>query len=302
MRAENEPVKDPRNRLPDFIIIGMMKSGTSSLYYWLAEQPECSPAAKEINFFSEDALWARGVEWYSTFFAEARPGTLVGEASTSYTKDAGPQAARRMAATVPDARLICVLRHPLERTRSEYRHHVRRGREKEPLVDALRREGNSYIGLSMYFQRLKPYIEAFPREQLCVVRLEDLSSGGAPGWAAVLAHLGLDARPAPSKAHNVTAEQPHFTPLMLRIWSSRYRDRLSKLASKPLRRVGRAALLRSGPRYDSRLDGSKVSIPAEISAAIWEDVERLETWMGVDRPLWDRNERTSSKTDEPASS
>ncbi len=59
-------------RLPDCLIVGMMKSGTSSLYRWLAEQPECAPAvAKEPDFFSSDQAWRRWVAWYGEVFAHA---------------------------------------------------------------------------------------------------------------------------------------------------------------------------------------------------------------------------------------
>lgn len=275
-------------RLPDYIIIGMMKSGTTSLYTWLSEQPECAPAThKEINFFSRDDLWQRGLPWYSTFFVGAGEDKLVGEASTSYTKPTAPAAAARMAATAPTVRLIYLLRHPIERLRSQYRHEIRRSREKSSLLEALQRPNNDYLRLSLYYQRLVPYIEAFPREQICVVRFEDLVSPPAPGWDTVVSHLGLPARPVPGGAHNVTSEKAHFTPLTLRLWSSDHYGRAVALMPKQLRRFGRAALIREGPKYAARLEQSRADIPPDLLAPIWDDVDRLQSWLGVDRPLWE---------------
>ena len=278
-------------RIPDYVIIGAMKSGTSSLYYWLASQPECAPAAqKEINFFSRDDLWARGPEWYSSFFAGADPGRLVGEASTSYTKNRSDVAAQRMAEVAPQAKLIYLLRHPVARLRSHYRHEVRRSRERRPLVEALRSPGNDYIRFSRYYERFESYLKLFPHEQLLVVRLEDLAADGAPGWNAVLKHLGLPPRALPTVVHNVTAAEPHFTPLFLKLWETDSYERILKAIPEPMRKLARSVLLREGPRYKARLEASEASIPEDLTAELWKDVGRLEEWLGAAQPLWTHSE------------
>ncbi len=275
-------------RLPDFIIIGAMKSGTSSLYQWLAEQPEISlPEIKEPHFFSRDEVWARGIEWYSSLFCDT-PGQLVGEASTSYTRPENCEdAATRLRVTVPDARLIYVVRHPIERVRSQYRHALWRGAERRSLLEALADPANPYVRRSLYFRCLDPYLRAFPREQICVVRLEDLVSEEAPGWAAVLRHIGIPWRPVPRSAHNVSSEKRHFSRMMRWIWTSPLRSRIAQVP-RPIRRFVGPLLLHEGPRYQARLEGSKVPIPTELVAPIWRDVERLEDWLGVGDPLWER--------------
>ncbi len=93
-----------RVRLPDYVIVGMMKSGTTSLYQWLGGQPECALAReKEPDYFSREDVWQRGLEWYSELFADAPLGKLIGEASKSYTKpfQSSPLAARRMPRSFP---------------------------------------------------------------------------------------------------------------------------------------------------------------------------------------------------------
>ena len=79
-----------------------------------------------------------------------------------------------MAGVLPAARLVYLLRHPVERLRSQYRHNWRRAVETEAFLKAVQRPGNPYGGRSLYASRLQPYIHRFPRDQICVVRFEDL--------------------------------------------------------------------------------------------------------------------------------
>src|SRR4051812_39114595 len=95
-------------RLPDFVVIGAMKSGTTSLYHWLAQHPSVRlPRAKEPHFFSREERWSRGVDWYRGLFAEASHDHVTGEFSTSYTAPHfSGVAADRMARVLPSAQLV----------------------------------------------------------------------------------------------------------------------------------------------------------------------------------------------------
>ena len=110
--------------LPDFVIIGAMKCGTSTLQAQLSAQPGifmCEP--KEPNFFSDDEIWSRGVSWYESLFRDAQAGSLMGEASTHYTKlPHHPMTVDRMRRHLPDARLIYMVRDPFARMVSHYLH------------------------------------------------------------------------------------------------------------------------------------------------------------------------------------
>lgn len=280
-------MKPGAQRLPDFIIIGTMKSGSTTLFRWLEQQPECwLPALKEPNFFSHDRTWRRGLDWYAGIFAPAGAAPLTGEASVSYTNPAwAAHAAQRIATTVPDARLICLLRHPIERLRSHYRHEVQRNRERRPLVAALREPGNAYVEQSRYCSALTPYLDRFPRSQLCLVRFEDLRGEPPPAWAEVLAHLGLPDRPPPGEAHNVTAEKAQFTTPLRWLWKAGL-TRYASVLPQPLRQLGRRTLMRDGPAFQAQLQESLVDIPDELVAPVWEDVDRLAERLG--QPLWQR--------------
>ena len=277
---------DRIGRLPDFVVIGAMKSGTSSLYRWLGAQPDLALSpVKEPHFFSRDEVWERGVGWYRTLFPQA-PGKLVGEASTTYTNpDQCMAAAARMARLVPEAKLIYVLRHPVERMRSHYRHAILRGEERRPLDRILDDPGNRYLRRSLYHHCLAPYIEEFDRAQICVVRFEDLITDDAPAWFAVLDHLGLPPRPRPSEAYNVSSEKSHYTVLMNRIWNSPLRSQVARVPA-PVRRCFRGLVVRDGPAYNSRLAASQVPVPQEVTDRMWRDLGHLQRWSGLDRPLW----------------
>jgi hypothetical protein len=255
------------------------------LYRWLDEQPEVFMAhPKETNYFTD--AWSRGPTWYSGQFADARPGQLLGEASVNYTNpDLAPLAAERMAGTIPEARVIYVIRHPVERIRSHYRHEVQRRRESRSLLEVLREPGNPYLGHSSYHTCFAPYIERFPPEQLLVVRFEDLVRPPAPAWSASLRLLSLTDRPVPGGAHNVSSDKAQWTRLMS--WAKGHGlisfRRISRLPA-PVRRVGRLLFARGGASYARKLDASREPIPGDLLAPMWEDVARLEAWLGS--PLW----------------
>lgn len=288
-------------RLPDFLIIGTMKSGTTSLFRWLAEHPEfVLPEIKEPHFFSHDDVWGRGLDWYSQLFGRVPDSHLTGEASFSYTSPGlSAKAAKRIARALPNVRLICLLRDPIERMRSHYRHEVQRGREQRPFLEAIQDPGNPYLAQSFYATCLGPYVQSFPREQILVVRFEDLVSDPAVAWFSVLAYLGVRDHPAPGTAHNVTAEKARYTPLMLWLWESGLVQPLSRLPL-PVRKLGKRLLLKRDPAYEARLKESRAPVPAGAMKPMWEDVARLERWLGVAAPLWERDggsEADIEKTD-----
>lgn len=208
--------------LPDFVIIGAQKSGTSSLHRYLLQHPEIVPGVKkEVHFFDgglkpDIDTFAQGENWYRAHFPHAReraPEQLCFEASPFYMFF--PQAAARMAQTIPNARLIAVLRNPVERTLSHYFHSLRTGHETRPLrqaleeedadLDVIERTGNykdvgfrmrSYKRRGLYAQQLSRFYEHFPREQILVIRAEDLFARTAEAVAGVLAFLGKQPTPA----------------------------------------------------------------------------------------------------------
>lgn len=293
-------------RLPDFVIIGAMKSATSTLYQWLRARPEVHMAwPKETNYFAVPKWWEQGIDWYTGRFAEATEDQLAGEASVIYTS---PQyadvAAERMAEAVPQARLIYIVREPIERLRSHYRHEAQRHRETRSLLQCLAEPANTYVGHSMYFARLEPYLRLFPREQILVLRFDDFVEPPHPAWIEAQRFLGLSAGPAPGTAHNVTADKTQWTKTLL--WMREHGvftfARAAKLPT-PIRKAGKRIFTRGGDTFRGVLDESDSAIPSELVRPIWDDVARMEAWLEVDRPLWPRpaeDRKSETRTSEPA--
>jgi hypothetical protein len=191
--------------LPNLIIIGAMKCGTTALHRYLSLHPDVSASEpKELNFFcgperpdahrDGEALWHagnwhRGVGWYAARF---RPAPVRVEASPGYTSPSFPNAADRMARVVPEARLVYLVRDPIERAVSQYRHHHAEGAEKRPIEEALPDPQSQYLARSRYHERLKPYLDRFPRERILILAQEDLQANRRTTVREVYRFAGVD--------------------------------------------------------------------------------------------------------------
>jgi hypothetical protein len=197
-RAEDqEPVT---GALPDFVVIGAMKGGTSYFYHLLTQHPLVEPCAKkELHFF--DLLFEHeSVEWYRRCFPT--PGwkdgrrTITGEATPYMPVRNAP---KRMAQVIPEARLIALLRNPVERTYSDYQQVVRKGRETRTFEEALERKrgrplgGEGYLSKSIYVDQLLRWSEFFPREQMLVLKSEDFFDNPKQTLNRTFDFLGLPA-------------------------------------------------------------------------------------------------------------
>ena len=208
--------------LPDFIVIGAAKAGTTSLYGWLSGHPYVSPAStKEVHFF--DYNFFRGKDWYRTHFPleqeraafeqeHGRP-FLTGEASPSYVSHYW--APQRIAAMLPGVKLIMLLRNPVDRAYSQFRMSQREGEEPlESFEEALAKEDArldaerarsladprynswpigcwSYQMRSRYAEQLERWLPLFPREQFLFCDSQELSSQPEQALQRVYDFLGL---------------------------------------------------------------------------------------------------------------
>lgn len=229
-------------RLPDFILIGAMKAGTTTLFRRLAEVDGIQlPETKEPHFFSLDGRWARGQQWYESLFRGCTG--ITGEASASYSNAARADVtAERMASVVPDAKILYAIRDPVERMRSHYRHQVLRARETRPLGRALADSENEYLACSLYGEVLKAYRTSFPAEQILVYRLDELDDPAGRAWTKILTHIGSAPAPMPPEHHNVSAEKRRFTRPLLWLWERGLEP--EKYLPSPVRRFGKAVLTR----------------------------------------------------------
>jgi hypothetical protein len=205
-------------RLPAFIGLGTQKGGTTSLQRLLADHPGVFlPPVKEVQFFS--LHHGRGVAWYAHHFAAAGAHQCCGDITPYYLFH--PAAPQRLQALLPSARLVLLLRDPVERALSGLFHSIRLGLEPLPPDQALAAEAgrlagaedqllaglgqhhshqvHSYCSRSRYELQLERYEALFPAEQLLILRSEDFFSDPAPLWRQLLAFLELEPVPLPAQ-------------------------------------------------------------------------------------------------------
>lgn len=181
--------------LPGVIIIGAQKCGTSSLHHYLDCHPEIRMSEqKELNFFSEDGPWSQGVAWYQRQFSGQ--AKLFGEASPGYTmypvRKGVPE---RMHQLLPEAKLIYLVRHPVERMVSHYLDRVKGGKEQRSVEEALLDESgeNYYFRYSQYHDQLQRYLNFYDRSAIHVEAAENLRKQRAEVLKRIFLFLGVDA-------------------------------------------------------------------------------------------------------------
>jgi hypothetical protein len=181
--------------LPNLIVIGAERCGTTSLHRYLGAHPEIFMAkTKELDFFVTELNWHKGRRWYESQF---RNGSRVrGDSSPSYTAyPVHDGVAERMAALVPDAKLIYLVRDPIERTLSGYHHQRALALEHRPLAAALSDVNESrHIWRSRYAAQLERFLEHFPLEQILVVDSQELLTRRRETLAGIFRFLGIDER------------------------------------------------------------------------------------------------------------
>jgi hypothetical protein len=207
--------------LPDLLVIGTQRGGTSSLYKYLGQHPSVSPSIrKETEYFS--SKYDRGEDWYRAHFPLRREKSSLNggsrvmafEADPDYLLD--PRAAQRAAKLVPEAKIVVLLRDPVARAISHHAHNVRLGLEKLPLVEALAAEEErlngevermltdpaypgrpyqrySYVTRGIYVDHLERWLEHFPTDNFYVARSEDFFGHTAEVYQDLLQFLGLPA-------------------------------------------------------------------------------------------------------------
>jgi hypothetical protein len=205
--------------LPDLLIIGAQKGGTSFLYNLLSGHPYFEAAVqKEVHFF-DTPKFRRGVDWYSTHFPQQQQRNghrvITGEASPYYLFY--PHAARRVAEIIPQAKLIALLRNPIDRAYSDYQDTLRQGHETLSFEEALNLEKErlrgekdkilanehyrsisyrrySYLSRGVYVDQLKEWHRYFDPEQLLILKSEDLFARPSEILELVVEFLGVPER------------------------------------------------------------------------------------------------------------
>ncbi|GAA4676913.1 sulfotransferase [Nocardioides nanhaiensis] len=227
VRRRVQALRPGERELPRYFVVGVKRGGTTSLDEYVVDHPLVLRGLVEKGCRYYDVNYHRGPAWFRSHLprsaaldrAEARLGArpIVGESSPYYCYH--PEAPGRIAADVPDARLLLMLRDPVERAWSHYRYEVARGFESLPADEALAAEAQrladpdettrwyhhrhfSYVGRSRYAEQLRRLHEHFDPEQVLVLQSEQLFADPAAVMARVFEHLGLP-------AHTSADYRPH---------------------------------------------------------------------------------------------
>ena len=206
---------------PDFIVIGVQKSGTTSLYKYMVKHPHIAPAfEKEIHFF--DYKFNKGLDWYRLYFPTViykyftenifKHNIITGEATANYIFDL--HAPRRISELLPKVKLIVLLRNPVDRAYSHYHHQVKAGREHLSFDDCVKTESErlkgeitkiladenyfgfnyrnfSYLLRGVYIDQLKRWFSYFTKDQILIIESENLFENPSVVVNNVFKFLGL---------------------------------------------------------------------------------------------------------------
>lgn len=201
-------------RGPDFLVIGAMKCGTTSLFDYICQHPQVrAPKSKELHFYDRYRLHGWAVDDYLARFPERQDDILSGEATPNYLLH--PHIPRLVANDFPDARLIAILRNPVDRAFSQFVQRDRRGKEEHGFGTLIRTEeqvtaaawqrlfddpdatgdsvlGHSYLARGRYAEQISRWLKEVPREHLLVLFTEHMASDAQAQMARVFGHLGLE--------------------------------------------------------------------------------------------------------------
>jgi Sulfotransferase domain len=238
--------------LPNLLIIGAQKCGTTSLHAYLGLHPDVEMAAgKELDFFIAERAWRNGPQWYAGHFGDA---PVRGEASPNYSAwpvwDGVPE---RAASLVPHARIVYLVRDPLERIESHYlQRRLQDGARGDvaAVVGDVGDPRNLFVARSRYATQLERWLAHFDAGQVLVLSAEELRDDRAAAVGAVLAHAGLGERVDPAllaAEHHRSADKAELAAPAARLRASpagRVVELVPAAVRAPVTRRLRAALSR----------------------------------------------------------
>ena len=274
--------------LPNFLVIGGMKCGTSSLWHYLRTHPQVTVASiKEPGFFVEELNWRRGLSWYESLFSPNGDGVVaVGEASTQYTKHPKhPGVPERIARYLPDVRLIYLVREPVARMRSHYLHEVTEGYERRPIERALL-EDDVYLDLSRYAMQIERYVEHFPPERMLVLPAEDLRERRVETLHRVERFLGISEDFVPpniDREYNRSEDRKGFRPSVRAVHDVRPVSALASRTPAWMKNWTRRFTTRAVPRERASISDE---LGARLREELAEDVSKLRRYVGKDFDGW----------------
>ena len=282
---ESSPTGRGVGALPNVIVIGAQKCGTSTLHYYLGHHPEISASdPKELNFFIDAKNWDLGLDWYRGHFDPAKPARL--ESSPNYTT--WPHfdgIAERMAQVVPDAKLIFVVRDPIARIEAHWVHNYAKRRERGDVIETITHPNTTYVLRSRYYMQLERFLKFYDPERILVFQQSDLRDRRADQLREVFEFVGVD----PAFRHKAFDTVRHRTSKKRRAsragvkvqeWS---RTDFGKRIPKVFWNYAEAGLRLSRPIERPNL---RDQMPDDVLEVLREDARKLQEFTGRDFANW----------------
>lgn len=280
----HEGVEGP---LPNFLIIGAQKSGTTTLRAALDAHPEAF-CAREIHFFNQ--RYDRGLDWYRERFTAADGLPAIGEKCPNYLSH--PAALDRLANDLPGVKLIAILRHPVDRAYSNYWHERRGRRETLSFAEAIDAEPErvrhsgvdgpfAYIARGRYLPQLQRVSRLVPRDRLLVLLFEDLRNDPKGTFGEVCRFLGIDGTVAPPELH--MRANPYRTHRPEWLWRFMMRKRLWRRLPRRM-----AKWLRARMEQEIPYEPMDPAVRRRLLDSFADDNAALATWLGRDLSGWSK--------------
>ena len=278
---------------PNFLVIGDHKTGTTSINEYLKQHPDVyvPRAMKELRYFAFDAendyhcrsnaYRVRTLKGYLGYFSDATTQSAIGETSPNYLR--APGACLRIKQVLPDAKLILSLRNPAERLFSMYQMELR-AKGGKPDFDAFVFANDARcIKGNFYWPDLKNYYDIFPRENILVVLMEDLTQDQAATMGKIYQFIGVDANFKPSEYHYNTGGVPNNRAWYLVLMKMRSLTKALGFKSAGLKDLGKGLLRRSLSQEIIQLSATT---KRKILAVCQNDVVRTQELIGRDLSHW----------------
>jgi len=294
-------------RLPDFVVIGAAKAGTTTLHAYLRDHPQVYMAEpKEPEFFARDMQWKKGIKWYRSLFREATRDMHVGEASTKYSNDAAfPDAANRLTQTLDRPKLIYMVREPVSRAYAHWQQRIKTRQNVGYEVDPTHAEtfekaisrSNEYLAGSDYHRQLLRYLNCgIPLSRIQVIVFEEFAASPHHHLRMLAEFLGIAPEPfdeMEERKTNVAAE--HFErhvrlELRRKLLQVPGTKALNEIVPVRMKEFGYTCLRRSivGERICRQLTPPRMkgATRRELNEYFQPSVNRLEKLLGREFRAW----------------
>lgn len=293
--------------VPDFLVVGAIKSGTSSLYYYLLQHPAIflSPEVKESRFLvgftmernpemMRSVSHVTGFDVYQGLFKQAKPQQVIGEVDPWYLYRYEQTIPRIKDFLAPSVRIIMCLRNPIERSYSHYYHVVKQGWRTRPFADTVEAVltdkattwyERSFFEAGLYYEQVKAYLEAFPSEQIRIFLFEELQSDTAAVFQQICQFIGVDDTFIPDTSERINIGGVPRNRMLHKVLTKRYAVTAFLKPFVPLnfRKKMRYRLISKNLRGYPPMPGA---VRERLSEHYQEDILKLQSLINKDLSAW----------------